>query len=239
MHWDYSYFAFANIYFMDMMSLNFLISLIIYGMIFIIIFILWSQIKNYLKDNENIKNQLIIKNRVARTYDVFINTLNKQEKKVLPEPIITLGNKESHLELTIFTSLYCKMCEEMCEIIKKILLAYEDEIKINIFLKKQSVEEKDIFLYKLHNIFLYQGDKEFLKALSFWFENRNMDTWKMDARYNKKENVGAFNSLNDWFFQNEIISTPSIFINGLVYPNEFEKEDLYYHIEGIIENNRS
>ncbi|REC77923.1 hypothetical protein DRF60_09635 [Chryseobacterium elymi] len=218
------------------MNLEPFTSLVLYGIFYLAILIIWWQIRNYLKQKEELKTQLIRKNRTVRNYEVFINTLNIQEKIELPEPVMIMGNEESDLELTIFTSLYCEMCQEICETVNKILFAYEEEIKINIFFKKQPVEDKNRFLYILHSIFLVQGTKEFLKALNFWFENKNLEPWIIAAEYNMEENNKKFTSSNEWFTQNNIIATPSVFINGHIFPNEFEKEDLYYHIEGIIEN---
>lgn len=218
------------------MNLEPFIPFVLYGIFYLAILILWWQIRNYLKKKEELKTQLIRKNRTARNYEVFINTLNTQEKIELPESVMILGNEESDLELTIFTSLYCEMCQEICETVNKIIFAYEEEIKINIFFKKQPGEDKNCFLYILHSIFLVQGTKEFLKALNFWFENKNLEPWTIAAEYNMEENSKKFTSSNEWFAQNNIMATPSVFIDGHIFPNEFEKEDLYYHIEGIIEN---
>lgn len=218
------------------MNLEPFIPFVLYGIFYLAILILWWQIRNYLKKKEELKTQLIRKNRTARNYEVFINTLNTQEKIELPEPVMILGNEESDLELTIFTSLYCEMCQEICETVNKIIFAYEEEIKINIFFKKQPGEDKNRFLYILHSIFLVQGTKEFLKALNFWFENKNLEPWTTASEYNMEENSKKFTSSNEWFAQNNIMATPSVFINGHIFPHEFEKEDLYYHIEGIIEN---
>ncbi|MBL1222304.1 thioredoxin domain-containing protein [Chryseobacterium sp. L7] len=218
------------------MNLEPFIPFVLYGIFYLAVLILWWQIRNYLKQKEELKTQLIRKNRTVRNYEVFINTLNTQEKIELPEPVMILGNEESDLELTIFTSLYCEMCQEICETVNKIIFAYEEEIKINIFFKKQPGEDKNRFLYILHNIFLVQGTQEFLKALNFWFENKNLAPWTITAAYNMEENSKKFTSSNEWFAQNNIMATPSVFINGHIFPHEFEKEDLYYHIEGIIEN---
>ncbi|KPH13984.1 hypothetical protein [Chryseobacterium sp. ERMR1:04] len=217
------------------MNLKSFIPLVLYALIYLIIFVLWYYIKMFLKQNEQNRNQLIRKNRVIRNHNVFINTLEKQERLELPVSMFVLGNKNCDLELTIFTSLHCEMCGDICEIIDKIIFAYEDQIKINFFFKTQISREKNVFLYLLHGIFLFKGEKEFLKALRFWFKNKSLTPWKIDE-YNTEENKDSFKYLNDWFSQNGIISTPSIFINGYIYPYEFEKEDLYYYIEGIIEN---
>lgn len=211
------------------------ISLAIYGLIYLVIFILWFYIKKFLKQSEKNKNQLARKSRVVRNHDVFINTLQRQEKVDLPVPVLVLGNKDADLELTILTSLYCEMCKEMSEIIDKIIFAYEDQIKINVFFKTQNTEEKNHPLHVIHNIYSVRGEKEFLQAFNFWFKNKNLAPWQT-GEYNTDENKDAFTSSNEWFLQNGIISTPSIFIDGYIYPNEFEKEDLYYHIEQIIEN---
>jgi glutaredoxin len=217
------------------MNVTSFIPLVLYGLIYLLAFVIWLGIKKFLKQNENNKKQLITKNRVVRNHDVFINTLEKQERLDLPEPVFVLGNKDADLELTIFTSLYCEMCRDMGEIIDQIIFAYQDEIKINIFFKTQAAEEKNNHLYVLHSIFLFRGEKEFLQALNFWFKNKNLKKWKIDE-YKAEENKETFKSSNEWFSQNGIISTPSVFIDGYVYPYEFEKEDLYYHIEQIIEN---
>lgn len=236
MYRDYHYFAFADLYFDDLiMSVPSFIPAVLYGLMYLLVLIIWLGIRKFLKQSENNKKQLIRKNRVARNYDVFINTLEKQEKLDLPEPAFVLGNKDSDLELTILTSLYCGMCKEMSEIIDRIIFAYPDQIKINIFFKTQASEEKNHYVYLLHSIFLLHGEKEFLQALNFWFKNKNLALWKIDE-YNVEENKETFKSSNEWFAQNGIISTPSVFIDGYVYPYEFEKEDLFYHIEQIIEN---
>ncbi|HBV14579.1 DsbA family protein [Chryseobacterium carnipullorum] len=218
------------------MNLKIFIPFVLYGVFFLVILIVWFRIRKYLKRNEEIRSQLIRKNRIARNYDVFMNTLSKQEQKELPESMITLGNGDGTLELTLFTSLYCEMCKDICTIVDRIIFAYEDEIKINIFFKKQSSEEKNNFLYILHSVFLSQGTQEFLKALQFWFENSNLESWKMASDYNYEKSKETLNASNDWYVQNGIIATPSVFINGYIYPDQFEKEDLFYHIEGIIEN---
>lgn len=214
-----------------------IMSLVLYAVFYLLILVLWLRIRAYLKQNENIKDQLIRKNRVARNYNLFINTLHTEEKKELPEPVIVLGNKSSEQELTIFTSLYCEMCKEICETINKILFAYEEEIRINIFFKKHPVEDKNEPLYILQNLYLSDGSEEFMKAFNFWFENKNLKPWKDKKRNTSNESEDKITSLNEWFSMNNIISTPSVFINEYIYPPEFDKEDLYYHIEGIIENN--
>jgi len=211
------------------------ISLFLYGFMYVLAFIIWLGIKKFLKQSEDHKKQLIRKNRVVRNHDVFTNTLAKQERLDLPEPVFVLGNKDADLELTVFTSLYCEMCRDMGKIIDQIIFAYSDQIKINIFFKPQSAEEKNKHLHILHSIFLFQEEKEFLQALNFWFKNKNLEKWKI-ADHNAEENKDVFKSSNEWFSQNGIISTPTVFIDGYVYPYEFEKEDLYYHIEQIIEN---
>lgn len=220
------------------MNLESFISLILYGFIYLLTFNAWLWIRNYLKQNEKIRNQLIIKNRMVRNYTVFINTLEKQEKKELPEAMFILGNKDCDLELAVFTSLYCGMCQEMEEMIDRLIFAYKDEIKINILFKTHPLEEKNHFLYILHSVFLSQGAEAFLQASHFWFENKNLKPWKIADEYDLEKNKEAFKRSSEWFHQNGIISTPSVFINGYAYPHEFEKEDLYYHIEGIIENNK-
>ncbi|KFF01900.1 hypothetical protein [Chryseobacterium luteum] len=217
------------------MNIESFIPVVLYGLIYLLIFILWLYIKRFLIRSEKNKNQLIRKTRVVRNHDVFMNTLQKQEKADLPVPVFVLGNKDADLELTILTSLYCEMCKEMSEIIDKIIFAYEDQIKINIFFKPQNAEEKNHPLYLLHAIFLIRGEKEFLQAFNFWFKNKNLIPWQT-ADYSTEENKNSFTSSNDWFARNGIISTPSVFIDKYVYPYEFEKEDLYFYIEQIIEN---
>ncbi|WP_123912759.1 DsbA family protein [Chryseobacterium pennipullorum] len=191
-----------------------------------------------MEQNRTLRSEIISKNRTVRSYEVFMNTLEKQKNQELPEPILVLGNTNSGIELTVLTSLYCGMCKELTDIIGHILFAYEDEVKINILFKTQPVEERNQYLYILHSVFLTHGSQEFMKAMYFWFKHKNLAPWFIDTGYNIEETKTALHQSNQWFAQQGIISTPSIFINGYEFPVEYDKEDLYYYIEGIIENNK-
>lgn len=235
MYTDNHYSTYTNMY--TGMNLNSIISICLYGFLYILFFIIWMQIKKHLKHSKSYKEQLIIKNRIVRNHFVFKNTLFTQKNFTFPVPMIYLGNKDSNIELTIYTSLYCEMCKDVYDTIERLFLAYEDQIKINVYFKTFPKEDHNYFLHILYNVFLDQGGGEFLKALNLGLKNDNFKSIKINNNYVKKDHQNSFNSISNWFYINGLIGTPSIFINGYIYPYEFTKDDLYYHIEGFIENN--
>ncbi|MDR2206925.1 MAG: hypothetical protein LBE36_12310 [Flavobacteriaceae bacterium] len=201
---------------------------------FILLFIPWIFVKNTVLQKNEIKNQLATKNRTARNGDVFINALLKQGKThIQNNSLFILGNKNSDFELTIFTSLHCEICKNLIATIQKIIFAYEEQIKINLYLKSYHPQMND--LHAFYSIFLFQGQKNFLESLIYWYENKKL--FKITDGYDSEIHKPNLEMQNDSFPQNNIISTPAIFINEYAYPPIFEKEDLYYYAENIIENN--
>jgi hypothetical protein len=57
--------------------------------------------------------------------------------------------------------------------------------------------------------------------------------------YEKEQYLNILKKDNDWCTSNKINFTPEILINGKSFPNEYDRGDLIYFIEDLIDESES
>ncbi|GAA4774230.1 MULTISPECIES: vitamin K epoxide reductase family protein [Flavobacterium] len=205
------------------------------------IIFLWKIIKKQLIDVKELKEFRLKSNRFQRNYEIFKNTLVSKEKKLLPESPIVFGNKESKTQIAIITHPFCKFCEEAHEILEQILLKYHDHIQIQVIFKvdfENSDEKAKLFFKKLLGIYFSKGKQEFRKAIKYWYKFKSIEKWTSESLI--VEDFDKMDDLlikqNEWCSVNNVNYTPAIFVNGYEYPKLYERENLEFFINELIED---
>ena len=196
--------------------------------------------KKLLITHKNLKENQIKNIRFIRNYNIFKNTLLTQKKMQFPFIPISLGNKQSKTLITIVTNPFCGHCKKVHEVIDGILVNHDDSLLVQIILKvdfeHESEDNKKLFrsLYALNS----NIDKTiFTEALKNWFEETNLQLWleKYEIIVSSQFD-GVIKSHFEWSVNNQINFTPTIFINGYQYPDVYERENLKYFINDLIED---
>lgn len=215
--------------------------LIVFGLVSATVALVWPLLKKLLTQQKELKEFQFKANRFLRNYEIFKNSLLAKERIEMPYSPIILGNKESETQITIITNPFCGHCKEVHEILHKILDKYHDFLQVKIIFKTdieiESVENIKFFR-NLMGIYFEKGETQFRHALNHWFKVTNVNDWmqlfQTETDGEKVESI--YNLQNDWCRENNFSYTPAIFINGYEYPNVYERSNLGFFINELIED---
>jgi len=214
--------------------------LIVFGFIFLSVMIIWSALKKLLIKQKELKEFQLKAVRFERNYTIFKNSLFAKDKAQLPQGSIILGNKESKTKIIIISNPFCGHCKEAHEVIETILEKHHNDIQIHVILKTnletENEEGKRLFR-SLMSIYEKDGETAFAKALKNWFDNKNLPEWFSLFPVNTTTEFDAiFSAHNKWCEENDYNFTPAIFINGYEYPQMYDRKNLRFYINDLVED---
>lgn len=209
--------------------------------IFFSICFLWFVLKKVLLRKKALEDFQMKTNRFIRDYDSFKKILISDFKITLPHYSALIGSLTNKTEIAVITNPFCGHCKDVHVLLNKILLSkikYVNlKIVMNVDLENAGDEDKN-FLRVLMNVRFNDGEHEFNNALKSWFENGNIDFWF--EKYDKIENTMMidefYNKQYEWCKINGYYSTPILLINGYKYPKFYERNQLEFFINDIIED---
>jgi len=218
-------------------------SLLFIAFVSLFISFAWFYLKKILSENKELKESQLQSNRFARNFEMFKNTLISKNKKELPFSPIVLGNKESKTEITIITSPFCSYCKEVHEIMERILNHNGNDLQIKIIIKADLNfidEDRKLFLRSLMHIYFNESVENFITKINYWYKTKNIKKWLdynqvKDLSFSKIDSI--YNSQNTYCTNNGYNYTPAIFINGYEYPNHYERKNLEFFINDLIDDN--
>ena len=229
-------------YFFDYSITSFFTPVLTHVTLFSLVALVWISLKATLTKQKELKEFQLTGNRFIRNYDFFKNNLTANEKINLPSTPIILGNKNSNTEITIITSPFCGYCKDADVLINNILKINGKNSKINVLINvdfERESEEKKQFLRSLVAIYFEKGENEFSKALTNWFENKDLTNWlklyKIESN-NEKSIDELLNAQHDWCINSKFTFTPAFFVNGYEYPKMYERKNLGYYINEAVED---
>lgn len=204
---------------------------------------LWILIQPLLKKEQLFEKLEIEHVKFKRNFKLFNATLNLNpilDTEIPAANELIFGNKKSDvlLNIIVITNPMCGYCKESHQVIEKILKNENANIQISIRFNVQPDEEakgtkiaaKILELYHTTNV------KNCLYALSDIYSEMDADTWlnKWGKTINK-EYLTTLKYEKEWCSKNKINFTPALLLNGQQYPKEYDKMDLLYFIDELIE----
>ena len=208
---------------------------------------IWSLIKTQLKLRSDFIKQKLGHIKFKRNYTLF-DSLHKAQKSLSSSEIIegevVLGNKFAPIHLILITSPLCLHCRDAHHSISNLLSQHADNIRLSIRINVRPSQNKHD-LYRIASI-LIQMNKEYgpskcLEALHYLYTpNANIQKWlSKNNRLFSTTNDYILNVQNTWCESNNINFTPALYLNGRLFPGEYDIEDLGYFIEDFEEQNES
>lgn len=185
-----------------------------------------SFISNVSKNEEEIHQLRAIK----YNGDIFNTLLNKSDwyDITLSTSCILFGKRNSKLLITILTNPYCEPCAEMHYRLKKIMQHDENRYCIQYIISNYNNPSSNSGKM-LISAYLNRGEKYASLLFDNWFKYGKYH----DEDFFKNENITIEDKANEeyskhtnWIEQNNIMATPTLFINGYKLPNEYKIEDL-------------
>jgi uncharacterized protein YciU (UPF0263 family) len=199
-----------------------------------------SYINEILKQKDEFYIMSLKNNRFKKSYDIF-------KKELLLKPIdfkvkndeFLLGNKSSKLNISIITNPYCGYCREAYLIVEKIINKYPDisiQLRFNIF-RNNSDENLTMIISIFRNVFKNKGSSLLLEAIEFWHKKNNIEIFKNQYKsFIYETDLSGVLELAEENKDFGLTQTPQILINNYLFSNLYEREDIFYFIDELLED---
>lgn len=212
-------------------------------LVFSLIVVIWSSLKKLLLHHKYLKEFQLKGTRFMRNNVVFRNSLMASDRtnyQALSSGNLIVGNENANLKITLVSSPFCGYCKEAHIVIEEILRKYQDSICVDFrfnFNEKHGNDRLEKVHERLVRIYYDNGQEAFLKALSNWFEYQDVSqlivSEKSLVTTSKIDEILQEQLLMNQ--ANNIPFTPAIIINQYMYPKQYDRKDLIYFIDDLIE----
>lgn len=210
------------------------------AILFAALFLSLVFINDLLNQKEELKKSNAKNLRFKRNYDLFKRELLDNPKiEFTDNQTFFLGNKNAKLHISVISNPYCGFCKGAHKIMEDLLAKYPDEIsaqlRFNYFPEKTN-EKYTQLLSDFTNIYKKKSQSEFLKTVEIWFENKDENEIHQKSGASEIEDLSSMVNMSQ---ENNIAGlsfTPIFLLNGHQFPEKYDREDIYYFISELIED---
>lgn len=218
------------------LSLNILDIFIIGGIYLSLILAINLLVENLSKslNIEQVKQEI---NSIKSTNEVFVALLKKQPYYEVSKETsqILYGNTDAKNLITVLTNPHCNPCATMHKRIIKLLTSNHNFCIQYIFSAfDESFECSNRFLISAY----INKRNEWENIVDAWFEYGKYDKENFFKSYDisiTQEILDEGELHNKWKLKNNLMSTPTILINGYKLPNNYMIEDLRYFTDLVVD----
>ena len=149
---------------------------------------------------------------------------------------LVFGNPEAPVTITAFLSLYCHPCASAFKKLKT-LLGNCPDVKINVAFSVNSDEETQKVIDLLYYLYKEKSAEASLNFLEQWY---SIPKQLRKTLYSNEIILDQFyiaQQINDenkkLFEKHKVAGTPTVYINGYKFPNQYEYNDIEYNIDEL------
>ncbi|WP_315057338.1 vitamin K epoxide reductase family protein [Chryseobacterium indoltheticum] len=222
-------------------SLEVYLPIVFIGIIaFISLFFTIAFLNNLMNQKEELKKSNAKNLRFKRNYDLFKRELLSNEKIDFSDKnTFFLGNKDAKLHISVVSNPYCGFCKNAHKILEDLLAKYPDEISAQIrfnYSGESAGEKYTQLISDFLSIYQNKSQHEFLNTVDIWFENRNEDEIKRKSGTNQPQNLTNIIQMTSENSSAGLTFTPVFILNGYQFPDKYDREDIHYFINELIED---
>ncbi len=206
---------------------------------------LWVFIKPLLKKQEQLEQLEIEHYKFKRNFDLFNSVYSKGESldtNSINSSEIILGNKNAPLRILMVTNPSCFYCKEahidLEEIIKRNLKNINLTIRFNVPQEESNIANQ--VAKRLLEIYTESEERCRVALHEVYLDDADLNQWLV--KWGTSANTIYSNLLEaqqNWCHTNKIHFTPALYVNGKQFPKEYQRSDLSYFIEDLIEQEES
>lgn len=213
---------------------------------FLVSAVVWIPGRSLLQENKELRQTQIDHSKFKRNINVFLALSSRATKKEtfvsqIHDTEITLGNKNSSVELLLLTSPLCFYCKSAHNDIAKIIERYSSMVRIVIRfnINAENLESIGVKVSsRLLEIYNNEDEEVLNLALEEAFaENVNLEAWleKWGDCSNSEVYHQVLREQQNWCRNNNMYFTPALLLNGRMLPEEYSREDLLFFMDDIVE----
>lgn len=194
---------------------------------------IWGLLKPILVEIPTSKKLKLQLNKFRYDSELFNTSLTNQAQYVIDNNFfpIVLGNAKSDTIITIISNPFCSSCSYVHHFFNE-WLAWRDDFQVMTILVGYNDRHKKVILHMMALGLL--DDRNIVKtAMDEWFNkaDQTFEKWAEKHPVVITEQVNAaYTKVENWCEMVDIMSTPTILINGYKLPDAYQLEDLKYLI---------
>jgi len=157
----------------------------------------------------------------------------------MPSIEIVFGAPDAPLELIIVTNPFCYYCKQMHADVENFLKNFGESIRV-IIRFNVDLEKEDDKVYRITSFLLDVYNKKGSEALwntleEVYADKVDLKKWMEKKEPPKESYKNILVEQRNWCQTNGINFTPAMLVNGKRFPQEYEKGDLIYFIDDLLE----
>ncbi|WP_160139204.1 vitamin K epoxide reductase family protein [Chryseobacterium sp. c4a] len=179
--------------------------------------------------------------RFKRNYELFKSQLLERDQIVFQDTeTFSVGKREARLRISIISNPYCGFCKDGHKLAESLLKKYPDDVSLQMrfnYTPERSNEKYNTLISDLTHIYNNKSEKEFLHAVEEWFETR--DENKINTLSGGVPTSENLNPLIQMSIENSnagLNFTPILIINGYQFPEKYDREDIVFFVDELIED---
>lgn len=209
--------------------------------LWIAVFSLVLYLNNVLGENETLQKSNSKNLRFKRNYELFKRELTESEKiQFTDQETFSVGKKDGRVRISVVSNPYCGFCKDAHTILEKLLEQYPDDLSAQIRFNYSADQKNDKFtglISDFMSIYRQKPETEFIQAVDLWFKTKDESKIKTLAGTDTQHE--DLTSLIHMSIENReagLNFTPIFLINGYQFPEKYDREDIYYFISELIED---
>ncbi|MDR2237352.1 MAG: thioredoxin domain-containing protein [Chryseobacterium sp.] len=214
--------------------------LLLTAVLWVLIFSAVLYSSNMLTQKENLQKSNAKNLRFKRNYELFKSQLLQNEKiEFQDNQTFFLGNKDARLHLAIVSNPYCGFCKDAHKIMEGLLEKYPEDISVQIrfnYFPDRANEKYTQLLSAFNFMYHNKSQNEFLKTIEEWFETRDESKAVARAGSATQENLSPFVEMSTDNSNADLNFTPIFILNGYQFPDKYDRDDIWYFIDELIED---
>ncbi|MFZ5430212.1 MAG: vitamin K epoxide reductase family protein [Bacteroidota bacterium] len=165
----------------------------------------------------------------------YLLTKNRKQQFTIDGQSLILGADGATVTITAFLSLYCKPCVSAFMGLRNLPVDFP-ETRLHLVFSVYKDEESKKLINAVYRIYVEKGHSETLRFIEGWYgapiSQRKEILNSIDLHgFDIARQVGETN--DQLFRQYHIAGTPTVFVNGYLFPREYEFSDIEIYLDEI------
>ncbi|UZO80820.1 vitamin K epoxide reductase family protein [Aquimarina sp. ERC-38] len=220
-----------------------IVSILIFAFSLTSMISIWLLVFSSMKKNQKFNKLKIESVKFKKNFKLF-NAILQNSKSLDMSSInsskIVFGNRNAPLNITLITNPFCVHCKSAHYLVENILETYDKNVQITVLFNISTKNEQSDLVKvtsRLIEIYHVEGEKLFKEAIHSIYEGVQVKEWfsKWNEPLNFKNVIEILEKEREWCENNGINFTPKILLNGRSFPEMYERKDLLYFVEDLID----
>lgn len=198
--------------------------------------------RNNLEDAK-IKHKFLRLKKSSGIFEFLLNTWPLVEIPYEAEGALWFGaGKDAPVQIISVLGPTCGVCNGAFASHHTILERFGDQVGLGLVLIAPFKDTAHIGTSVAMNVMkLYESDRAMAwAALKEWFDERNIEKWerayKIYSPDHPMQYLEKLKASTKWFISSGLTNTPTTLLDGKVYPNTYDLDDLFWIIPNRIQN---